>query len=463
MTKTPKERFYEGIMRDRAEIRDRAELDTNFDPNEDILEFDPNTDNVSPDVFKDNTKKLSLEQEQGIELCCDMTETIVGVSGAAGTGKTTILGQTYSELRRRRISVALCAPTGRAAKRVQELTGIEALTVHRLLGYPMPGEDLDGNQVPGEPRHNRQNPLPFRVVICDEASMLSPTLYGELLDALPHNGVIRFFGDNNQLPPVEKGTPPFIDVLDRFPKVILSFNYRSEDAIVSNAGRILRGMFPVRNSRFEIIYSNTPVTTLLEFVKGHREFGTDAYQIIVPTRRGVYGTDRINPSLQLKFNPRGPVLRLDRYADERTLKEPPPLAVRKGDKYLWIKNDYKLNMFNGEIGRILDLDAEQGTLVLSAGDKKVLVEPRIKTYSNWHGHVIDYDPRKQIELGYAVTTHKAQGSEFDTVVYCICRGQFFLLNRRNLYTAVTRAKKNVIIITDRSAMGISVHKKYETK
>jgi len=240
----------------------------------------------------------------------------------------------------------------------------------------------------------------------------------------------------------------------------LSFNYRSDDEIVSNAGRILRGMLPVRNSRFEIIYSDAPLNHLLEYTKKNKQFALDQHQIIVPTRRGKFGTDRINPSLQLKFNPRGPLLRLERYPEGKKGFVPPPLGVRAGDKYLWIKNDYKLNMFNGEIGRIEELDEEQGTLRLSAGDRSVLVEPRVKTYSHYHGTVIDYDPRKQIELGYAITTHKAQGSEFDTVVYCMCRGHYYLLNRRNFYTAITRAKRKVILITDRSAMGISM-RKYE--
>lgn len=420
--------------------------------------FDPERDRVDPSHFAPKEKQLSLLQQQAVERCCDRHETIVSVTGGAGTGKTTVLGALYKELKSRRIKTALCAPTGRAAKRVEELTKIKATTVHRLLAYPMPEEDLDGNAVPGEPRRNRQNPFDETCIIVDEASMLSPTLHRQLLDALPRTGMIRFIGDNNQLPPVEDGKPPFIDMLTRFPKVELSFNYRSDDEIVSNAGRILRGMLPVRNSRFEIHYSDAPVQHLIEYAKTHRYYADDQHQIIVPTRRGKVGTDRINPALQLKFNPRGPLLKLERYPEGKNQIIPPPLGVRAGDKYLWIKNDYKLNMFNGEIGRIEELDEEQGTLLLTAGDRRVLIEPRVKTYSIYHNTVIDYDPRKQIELGYAITTHKAQGSEFDTVVYCMCRSHYYLLNRRNFYTAITRAKRKVILITDRSAMGMSMKK-----
>lgn len=428
------------------------------------IPFDPIDDAPDASQFRSKEFSLSLEQERAIDLLCDLSQLIVGISGGAGTGKTTVLGHGARELKRRKISYALCAPTGRAAKRVQELTKIQAKTVHRLLEYPMPDEDLDGNEVPGQPRRNRDNPFEHRVTIVDESSMLSPEIYGQLLDALPRNGVIRFIGDNNQLPPVESGKPPFIDVLDRYESIILSFNYRSDDEIVHNAGRILRGFLPEKNPRFEIIYSGSPVETLLDFVKKHKVFAQDSHQIITPTKRGKYGTDRINPSLQLKFNPKGPTLELARYVDsfKEDAKIPPPLTVRAGDKFLWIKNDYKLNMFNGEIGRIESLDTEQGSLVLRTVDRSVLVEPRVKTYSAWHGSVIDYDPRKQIELGYAITTHKSQGSEFDTVIYCMCGSQSFLLNRRNFYTAITRAKRQVILITDRAAMGRSM-RRYEPK
>jgi exodeoxyribonuclease V alpha subunit len=175
----------------------------------------------------------------------------------------------------------------------------------------------------------------------------------------------------------------------------------------------------------------------------------------MPTRRGKYGTMRINPSLQLRFNGKGPLLLLDRYEPKE-----PKLAVRKGDKFLWIKNDYKLDMFNGELGRIAGLDTEDGELELKIADRKsnVIVPARVTTYSPYHKTVIQYDPRKQIELGYAITTHKAQGSEFDTIIYCISRGQGWLLNKRNFYTAVTRAKNKVIVISDRRAMGLSMGK-----
>src|SRR5258708_7497522 len=164
------------------------------------------------------------------------------------------------ELVSRGIGSVLCAASGRAAKRVQELTGITAKTIHRLLEFPMPDEfeQVDPEYM-NEPKRSKMLRLDQKVVIVDESSMIGPTLHRQLMDALQKDGVIRFFGDNNQLPPVEEGTPPFISTLDRFPSVELVFNFRSDDAIVSNAMRILGGRMPQRNEQFEIHYAENPL------------------------------------------------------------------------------------------------------------------------------------------------------------------------------------------------------------
>lgn len=399
---------------------------------------------------------LSHEQTLALEMCCDTTNRIIGVTGGAGTGKTVVLGHVYRELCQRYRTV-LVAPTGRAAKRIQELTGIQSKTIHRLLEFPMPDDDEPADT--NEPRRNAYNPLNEQIVIVDEASMLAPTLYIQLLDALPRNGSLRFFGDNNQLPPVEKGTPPFADILTNYPAIELTFNFRSGDAIVSNALRILNGSIPVRNERFEIIYSDDPIRNLIEFVKtdSHRTFADPTNQIIMPTRRGKFGTHRVNPSLQLHFNSTGPILRLDRFDDTES-----PLAVRAGDKFLWVQNDYGLEVFNGEIGVIEAVNPEDGSLELISPDRAFHVPARAKKYIPHLGMRVSYDPRKQIELGYAITTHKSQGSEFETVIYCITKGQAWLLNRRNFYTAVTRARERVIVICDRRGMMYST-KTYKSR
>jgi exodeoxyribonuclease V alpha subunit len=394
---------------------------------------------------------MSNEQMNAVDMCCDMTVTIASVTGGAGVGKTLVMGEVYKELRRMKKSVALCAPTGRAAKRIQELTGIPAKTVHRLLEFPMPDDDQDLKTDPNLPRRCRENPLDQQVVIVDEASMISPGIYRFLMDALRRGSVIRWFGDNNQLPPVEEGKPPFIMLLKEFPSVELTYNFRSGDALVANAQRILRGQLPLRNPCFEIIYNDNPLGVMLEFITPH--FTQEDHQIIMPTRKGKIGTTRANPSIQMRFNSKGSMLRLDRFS-----KDEAPLAIRPGDKFVWIKNDYKLDLFNGEMGHIDWIDPDAGELGVVIGNRAVVIPPRIKTYNAFIGHVINYDPRKQLELGYAITTHKSQGSEFDTVIYCMSKSQIWLLNKRNFYTAVTRAKKNVILITDRRAMSLSMRR-----
>lgn len=394
---------------------------------------------------------LSMEQEHAIVMCTDTSIPIAGVTGGAGTGKTLVLGKVHELLAQRGRPVALCAPTGRAAKRIEELTGIKATTVHRLLRYPMPDDTVSDDAEPGEPFHNSERPLLAAVVIVDESSMLSPTLFNQLIAALPRNGVIRFFGDNNQLPPVEEGKPPFIAVLNDFPSVTLTYNYRSGDEIIANALRILGGRVPIRNPRFEIIYHEDPMRFAREWMP--IEATESNVQVIIPTRKGPVGTLRMNPSLQLKFNKQKFFLALDRY-EEDTAK----LLLKPGDKFIWIKNDYTLNMFNGEIGVVDSIDDEDGSIVLLADGREITVPAVASMYHPWKQMKVHYDPRKAIELGYAVTTHKSQGSEFDTVILCMQRGQFHLLNRRNFYTAVTRAKKNVIIITDRAAMSMSLRR-----
>lgn len=400
-------------------------------------------------------KELSMEQTAAVNLCCDLQERIVGVTGGAGTGKTLVLGEAYKALTSDNHSAVLCAPTGRAAKRIEELSGIPAKTIHRLLEFPTPEELMqDGERVlvPGEPRRDQSNPLLQEVVFVDESSMLAPTLYRQLMNACSRRTVVRFFGDNNQLPPVEEGTPPFFMILDKYPSITLSFNYRSNDALVSNAMQILQGRMPSRGPQFELIFKDDPISFLINFIT--KDFMDDSHQIIIPARKGERGTNRVNTSLQLKLNGKGDYLRLDRFNDKEA-----QLLVRSGDKFLWTKNDYQLNLFNGEIGTIESLDPEGGSISLGTPERRVEVPPTIRTYSPYHGSFISYDPRRQLDLGYAVTVHKAQGSEFDTVVIGLStRGHYPLLDRRLLYTAITRAKNRVILILDRSAMKLALRR-----
>src|SRR6266849_3023955 len=242
---------------------------------------------------------LSSEQEHAIELCCDLNNRIASVTGGAGTGKTLVLGHIHKELSKK-YSIALCAPTGRAAKRIQELTGVRAKTIHKLLEFPSQADDIqtsDDDDNEGEltfesfhePRRCRFNPFEEQIIIVDESSMVGPELYRYLISALRKNGVIRFFGDNNQLLPVEDGEPPFRTVLAKFPSTELTYNFRSGDDVVSNAYRILQGKVPIRNDRFDVVYTDNPVLELIRLVERHPEYGDDDHQVIMPTRKGSVG------------------------------------------------------------------------------------------------------------------------------------------------------------------------------
>jgi exodeoxyribonuclease V alpha subunit len=396
---------------------------------------------------------LSNEQETAVEIGSDSSIRIYSVTGGAGTGKTTVLGQMHSELRRKFKAgdIVLVAPTGRAAKRIQELTGIMSCTIHRLLEFPTPEE---GSEEEPEPKRNMNNRINQRVVIVDEASMLGPTLYLQLMEAMRNDGIVRFFGDNNQLPPIESGVPPFVMLLNDHPAMKLTYNYRSEDAIVGNSIRILNGSIPKRNEQFEIIYTEDPIRQLYHLVKDEGEtFATGKGQIIMPRRKGNFGTQRVNPTLQQLYNPNGPLLRLDRLEEEAA-----PIVVRANDRFLWTKNDYNINLFNGDLGVIETVDPDGGDLILASTEGSINVPARVRGYSSYHGHYIMYDPRKAIDLGYAITTHKSQGSEFHTIVYVICKPHTLSLNINNFYTAITRAKQRVVVIADRTAMRYSLSK-----
>jgi exodeoxyribonuclease V alpha subunit len=402
--------------------------------------------------------ELSDEQADAVQQCCDFAKRVFAVTGLAGTGKTTILKQVHNELKAQSLanSIVLCAPTGRAAKRIQEATGISAITIHRLLEFPKPSDDdveIVGVGSSYAPRRNRSRPLTQRVVLVDEASMIGPVLDGQLRDALRRDGIIRYFGDSSQLPPVEEGSPPFRALCLSDHSITLSKNYRSDDEIIGNSLLILRGRMPKRNNRFEIIYTEEPIQAMLSYCD--ERFTQANNQVIMTMRKGSYGTVRANPSLQIKFNPRGEFLQLDRLMDKE-----PKLTIKQADKFLWVKNDYNFDLYNGEIGTIDDIDTESGDVTIGLVDRgHILIPPRSKAHGPYGPY--HYDPRKQIDLGYAITTHKAQGSEFDTVVYVMSskgQGGLWMCSRNNFYTGVTRARKNVVVITDRKAMSTSLWK-----
>lgn len=384
---------------------------------------------------------LSEEQENAVALGIDRTKKLVGITGPAGTGKTTILGRIHDDGPWE--FPILCAPTGRAAKRIQEATGIKAMTIHRMMRYSMPADDEES----GLPAYDKWNKLPYDCILLDEASMLSDDLYRAVIDAMPSRCVIRFFGDAEQLPPVQ-GKSPFISLLDKFPSVRLTKNFRSGDGIVKAANQIVHGRVPEANEKFRMLNpgNGNLAVTLDEFIDD--SFRGLSGQLIIPVKKGKYGTFSLNRVMQQKLNPKGKSIEI-RIDDEETRR------LRIGDKVIQTKNDYKLNVFNGQIGWVVDI--EDDDIIVNFDDKDIRVPTHLESYDPINDRTIfQYDPRKNIDLAYAITTHKAQGSEFEKVVILIQRS--FVLNRSNFYTAVTRAKDQATVICGPGALAQAIKK-----
>lgn len=383
-------------------------------------------------------KNLSTDQIDAIDLCCNATKRIVGVTGEAGTGKSVTLGEATEQLLGRGYNVVAGAPTGRAAARLKELTGIHAKTIHRLLGWGMP--DPNDPEDEGMPVRNKANPIPADFLFIDEASMMSEELYRALIDAMQSGACIRFFGDANQLPPVNS-ISPFLKLLRQWPSEILTHNYRSDSGIIQAAHQILRGIVPSPNDQFSLLHvgNNLALTTLDAFLD--EDFATANCQIIIPTKIGKYGTVSINKYVQQKLNPSHRKLELSYVLEDG---EHQHTLLRPGDKIIWTKNDYKLNLFNGQLGYVVDFDEYTGDVTLNIDGRDKLIPPHLESYDKSGKKLFPYDPRKYIDLAYAITTHKSQGSEFAKVVLLLNRTA--ALVRSNFYTGVTRAREHVTVI-----------------
>ena len=389
----------------------------------------------SPDNF-------SIDQHTAVEMCIDTSIRIASVTGEAGTGKTYVLGDAYSHCVAMGMTVSLSAPTGRAAARIREATGHHAQTCHRLLGYgaPDPNDPLDESI----PHRSRSNPIPADMLFIDESSMLSEELYRNLVDAMQRGACIRFFGDINQLPPVKADVSPFMRVLEKFPKVVLTTNYRSTDGIVKAARQIIKGNLPTNNERFAMIkiQHQLGLTILDKFISPDM-MDAKKVQIIMPTRTGKLGTNIVNSYIQSKINTNKKTMNLG-IRDDVEQGADDVVRIKPGDKILWTKNDYQLNLMNGMIGRVIDFDLMEGDVVCEFEGKDYTIPSMIDGYDEIRGKSFSYDPRKYIDLAYAITTHKSQGSEFGRIIIMLYWSG--VLTRQNFYTAVTRGREHVTVI-----------------
>ena len=413
-------------------------------------EYDFDVEELLAALLGSSEFAYSDKQKQAIS--CATRNGLVILTGGPGTGKTTTVRGILQVFEALGLNTLLAAPTGRAAKRLSELTGMEAKTIHRLLeaGFAVGGRI-------GFAR-NLTNPLECDAVILDEVSMVDITLMQALIEALPHGARLVLVGDADQLPPVGPGN--FLrDIIasHRVPTIGLTeiFRQAQQSDIVMNAHAVNAGQMPVpsrADGDFFWLRRSDP-TAVIETVTqlcatrlpNHYGFTPSQIQVLSPAKRQGSGTIALNRRLQEALNPP---------AENKLEKRFGDWVFREGDRVMQVRNNYDIvwerreddeqgmGVFNGDVGEILQIFPQQECLVVRFDD-------RIATYT--------YDMLNELELAYAVTVHKSQGSEFDAVVLALSDGlPRRLLTRNILYTAITRAKQLLVIVGSGDAVAYMV-------
>ncbi|HJB56262.1 MAG TPA: ATP-dependent RecD-like DNA helicase [Candidatus Flavonifractor intestinipullorum] len=397
-----------------------------------------------------------IETEQGITYAPQQREAValaaarqvMLLTGGPGTGKTTSLRGVLALFDALGLETALAAPTGRAAKRLGELCGVEAATIHRL---------LETQFDPGTGRlvfaHDESDPLPVDAVIVDETSMVDIALMRALLSALRGDCRLVLVGDPDQLPSVGPGNL-FSDLIrsGRVPMVRLTeiFRQAARSAIVMNAHGVNQGRLPDlhnQSSDFFFLRRKDPVRaadTIVELISQRlpRNMGIppEQIQVLSPTRKTVAGTAALNRAIQAALNPPAPGKGERRFGES---------VFRAGDRVMQVRNNYDLmwrdrdsltsgmGIFNGDIGQILAVDNRNELITV-----------------DFEGRIVEYSPDMlgELEPAYAITVHKAQGSEYRAVILSVCKGSPMLLTRGVLYTAITRARELLILVGDEEAV-----------
>ncbi len=419
-----------------------------------MLHFPPQEKEISTAeiyAFEEaNNIRFDEKQRQAIEIAVNKGMLIL--TGGPGTGKTTTVKGIITLMKNRGLDVALTAPTGRAAKRMSELTGYEAKTIHRLLEV----EYREGATQPVF-SHNLKNPLDCDAVIVDELSMVDVTIFSALLDALPLSCRLIMVGDKDQLPPVGAGNV-LADLIKSGLIGVVSldkiFRQAMESMIVSNAHRVVSGEMPVLdnsdiNSDFFLLNEdskyNAPkkiVSLVTKRIPAGYGFDTADIQVLCPSRKGEVGTENINALLQNALNPP---------SKEKNEIRNRGYILREGDKVMQIKNNYDVpwfknddngtGVFNGDIGILTRIDKENDIINVRFDDREAM-------YS--------VENAKEIELAYAMTVHKSQGSEFDAVVLPTISTPPKLAYRNLFYTALTRAKNLLVIVGNVNSIKLMV-------
>ena len=369
-----------------------------------------------------------------------MESKIMVLTGGPGTGKTTTTQGIIEAFKARGKQILLAAPTGRAAKRMTEATGMEAKTIHRLLEY----NPMDGY------KRNDENTLEGDVLIVDECSMIDIMLFYNLMKAIPANMRLILVGDIDQLPSVGAGNV-LRDIIDsrQIPVVRLTriFRQAQSSRIVMNAHAINAGHFPnISNGKqtdFFFIKAEDADSIPGLIVSLVRDRLSRAYgynpkeiQVLTPMQRGNTGAGNMNIELQSALNPNGDALTRGGY------------TFRRGDKVMQIRNNYDKNVFNGDIGYITAVDTNERTLSVV-----------------YDGRVVEYDVTEldEITLAYAITIHKSQGSEFPIVVMPVTMKHYVMLQRNLIYTGITRAKKICVLVGTTKALAYAIHNQTVSK
>ena len=384
-----------------------------------------------------STSHIDLAETQKLALRKAISGKVLVLTGGPGTGKTTLINSLVRILEKKGQRIVLASPTGRAAKRLSDVTGKEAKTIHRLLEFS-PKE--------GGFKRNEDNPLDADLVIIDEASMVDILLMNHLLKAIPLAATLLLVGDVDQLPSVGPGNV-LKDIINSgsVETVVLTeiFRQAQESLIIVNAHRVNRGDFPQlkpqlgQRSDFYFIEKDTPeevVTVIKELCakrlpNAFRLSPLEDIQVMTPMHRGTVGVANLNAELQALLNPQGKVITRGGH------------LFRVNDKVMQVKNNYEKDVFNGDIGTLACIDLEEQKVQIKFEDR-----------------IIDYElsDLDDLVLAYAISIHKSQGAEYPAVIVPLLPQHYIMLQRNLLYTAITRAKRLVVLVGSKRAIAIAV-------
>lgn len=394
-------------------------------------------DTIAALAWAEQKSQINLSRSQRDAIQTVLKHKVSIITGGPGVGKTTIMKVLLKIIVAKKISIALSAPTGRAAKRLSESTGLPAKTLHRLLEFDPTLYAF---------RYNSENQLPIDLLVIDECSMIDIMLLHHVMKAIPQHAAVIFVGDIDQLPSVGSGAV----LSDMIQSGVIStvrlveiFRQAQNSQIITNAHRVNQGIMPLRqqdkNSDFFTIYQNTPEEihhALIEMVSARlpNYFHCDPkldIQVLTPMNRGTLGSISLNIELQKRLNGEAEP-KITKYG----------ITFAPGDKVIQTVNNYDKEVFNGDIGFIHAIDLESSIV-------KIYFDERLVEYSL---HELD-----ELKLAYAISIHKSQGSEFPIVVMPIALQHFTLLARNLLYTGMTRGKKLVVLMGQKKAVGMAIH------